>query len=219
MPRPRLRGAHRKGPAQHPARALHVARSHHARIAELETSSPHPHRSDARARQSQTPRQIRFKFGHARLGAMPKAEVAALMHAANAQSSTRMPRTNSRAGSDWPAPHRRAAPPPRRCRSKPAAAAARLIGVSSRGASAGRRNCSGCGSKVMAEPARPRCPRLGRPLRKESPVAQVHAVEVADGGHAGAKAGRNLRERAKDGNRASGPSIRCHRLTGRLRPS
>ena len=56
--------------------------------------------------------------------------------------------------------------------------------------------------------------------RKNLLVAQMHAVEVTDGGHTGAKARRNFRNRMKDKNHmALGYQFAVPRFTGRLRPS
>ena len=59
--------------------------------------------------------------------------------------------------------------------------------------------------------------RLGHHRGENLPVAQMHAVEVADDGHAGAKTGGDLLKRAVDGNHGRG--IVLHRVTGRVRPS
>ncbi len=72
----------------------------------------------------------------------------------------------------------------------------------------------------MATARAPSASRLGDHRRKNLLVAQMHAVEVADGGHAGAEAGRNLRDRMKDRNHmALGHQFAAPRFTGRLRPS
>jgi len=65
-------------------------------------------------------------------------------------------------------------------------------------------------------------PRFGHHGRKNLLVAQVHAVEVADGHHRGAKPARDLSHRAVNGNHAGGAM--AHRFTapsstGRVRPS
>ncbi len=62
--------------------------------------------------------------------------------------------------------------------------------------------------------------RFAHHRRKNLLVAQVHAVEVADGGHAGAEAGGNLRERMIYRNHlAFDHQFAVSRFTGRLRPS
>ena len=64
--------------------------------------------------------------------------------------------------------------------------------------------------------ARSRAARLVHYGRKILPVPQMHAVKVADRGHRGPEARRNLSQRTEDRNRRGEVA---HRITGTLNPS
>ena len=100
------------------------------------------------------------------------------------------------------------------------------IGVSSFGAVAGRRYCSGCGSNVTAT-ALTRCPlaqftRLVHHRLQNLPMPQMHAVEVPDRRYRRTKPRRNLRDPTIDGNHARSATLAKspdHRLTANSSPS
>jgi hypothetical protein len=172
-------------PSIHRARRTSPAATS-ARIAELETSSPmRPHRLMQMHRKPELRAKL-LQLLYPRLGAMPKAEVAALVQRTQPPSPPpESRRTNSRAGKPASAASNRSTttasmPCPQ------AAAAVSSNGVSSFGACSCRRNCSGCGSNVMATDASPRA-RLIQPPPRDLAMPKMHAVEVPDHAHRWAK--------------------------------
>ncbi len=98
------------------------------------------------------------------------------------------------------------------------------VGVISRGALLGRKNCSGCGSNVTATARAPIASCFARNSGQNLPVSAMHAVKIAHGRDRGTKPCGNLRERAKHLHRASiraRPHVvpAAHSLTGTLNPS
>jgi len=221
MPRPRACVERTsKGPSQHPAGAGHVTHSHiipDRRAGNLQAARP-DRRMHVTAK-ARTPRQVasvrpRRPRRDGRSGSYrPHGGCKGPVRPPECRAQTPAPGAR-------PALHQRAAPPPRQCRVRDSRRRRSLMGVSRRGAWAGRRNCSGWGSKVMATARSPCSCASRRHRRKNCWWPRCTPSKVADGGYARAKARRNLRNRLKDRNQmALGHQCSVPRFTGRLRPS
>src|ERR1035437_9180161 len=219
-----LRGANLKGAAQHPARARHVARSHV--VSDRGTGNfqiAHPHRRmdvDGKAKL----RAKCFELSHSGLGAMSKAEVAAFMQAANSErvhqnAVDKLPRRQEGERRIEGQHHHRVDAG----ESQQSQALVNGREQPRRGRGVQKlfwMRVEGDGHGLRALQPRDMFTGFANHRRKNLLVAQVHAVEVADGGHGGAKTGRNLRDRMIDRNHSFlSHQSAVSRFTGRLSPS